>query len=250
MIFLVLGLGAAGLAWGVESTLARLGWGWLGLTLAGWGGLSLAGPGRAWGKRPDGTFPAWHWAGCAPGHFVLAISMWIRRAAAGPVPAHEVIPRVWLGRRLMTDEARVAELLGIGAILDLTEEYAEPRALRRGRRYLNLPVPDFHAPTLEQVAAGVEFIREARRQGPVYVHCAAGRGRSALLVAAFLLAERRVETAGEAVEFLRRIRPEVLLVDGQRARLEEYAETLGGGRTEPPDRARFHPFGPPGRPGG
>ncbi|MFM7101186.1 MAG: hypothetical protein ACKO3N_08435, partial [Verrucomicrobiota bacterium] len=134
MIFLVLGLGAAGMAWGVESTLARLGWGWLGVTLAGWGGLSLAGSGRPWGKRSDGTFPAWHWVGCAPGHLVLAISMWIRRGAAGPVPAHEVVPRVWLGRRLMTHEARVADLLGIGAILDLTEEYAEPRALRRGRR--------------------------------------------------------------------------------------------------------------------
>ncbi|MFM7100239.1 MAG: dual specificity protein phosphatase family protein, partial [Verrucomicrobiota bacterium] len=88
------------------------------------------------------------------------------------------------------------------------------------------------------------------RQGPVYVHCAAGRGRSALVVAAFLLAEQRVETVGEAVEFLQRIRPEVLLVDGQRARLEEYAASLGGGRAGPPERARFHPFGPPNRPGG
>lgn len=248
MIFLVLGLGAAGVAWWVDASVARFAWGWLGMTLVGWGGLVVARPEAAWSKRPDGTIPLWHWLGFAPGHLALALSMLIRRAAAGPVPAHEVVPRVWLGRRLMTDEARMAEMLGITAILDLTGEYAEPRALRRGRRYLNLPVPDFHAPTLEQVAAGVEFIREARRQGPVYVHCAAGRGRSALVVAAYLLAEGVVESPDEAVEFLLRVRPEVLLVEVQLQCLDEYARTLGREQVDRSTAAKFHPFGPPGRP--
>lgn len=49
------------------------------------------------------------------------------------------------------------------------------------------------APSLEQLQRGVEFLLRHREQGnSVYVHCKAGRSRSATMVAAYLIQVRRV----------------------------------------------------------
>ena len=56
-------------------------------------------------------------------------------------------------------------------------------------RFLQLNTPDiFHAPKLQQLIRGVEFMDEITREGnSVYVHCKAGRTRSATLVACYLM---------------------------------------------------------------
>lgn len=49
------------------------------------------------------------------------------------------------------------------------------------------------APSLEQLQRGVEFLLRHRERGnSVYVHCKAGRSRSATMVAAYLIQVRRV----------------------------------------------------------
>jgi protein-tyrosine phosphatase len=58
--------------------------------------------------------------------------------------------------------------------------------------------------------------------GRVYVHCAVGRGRSALVVAAVLLQRGVVKTPDEAREFLQAKRSVVRLNAEQRHFLAQY----------------------------
>ena len=80
--------------------------------------------------------------------------------------------------------------LGVRGVVNLCEEYEGPLAAYRARglTQLHLPTIDFTAPSYEHVTRGVAFIREhAARGEKVYVHCKAGRGRSATLVLCWLM---------------------------------------------------------------
>lgn len=134
----------------------------------------------------------------------------------------EIIPGLYLGRRLGAGEARA---LGACGVLDLTCELGENRVMRNGGRYLCLPVLDNTCPTMEQLVRGVNWLEEALRAGPVYVHCAAGHGRSATLVVAYLLATGQVCSIDEGVRFLKAKRPGVHVNGCQRTTLLEFVRT-------------------------
>ena len=59
----------------------------------------------------------------------------------------------------------------------------------QGVSFLQLSTADiFHAPTQEKLRQGVEFIKKFDGTGDsVYVHCKAGRTRSATLVGCYLI---------------------------------------------------------------
>lgn len=82
------------------------------------------------------------------------------------------------------DPVRLKEL-GITGVVNMCEEYAGPvdQYSRLGIEQLWLPTTDFQHPTPEMVQQGAEFIeRHKCRGGQVYVHCKAGRARSATIV--------------------------------------------------------------------
>jgi atypical dual specificity phosphatase len=73
--------------------------------------------------------------------------------------------------------------------------------------YLHMKVEDYGAPSIEEIDAGVKFIEEQLQSArPVMVHCAAGKGRTGTILAAFLVKNEELP-AKEAIEKLRRIRP-------------------------------------------
>ncbi|XP_054724579.1 phosphatidylglycerophosphatase and protein-tyrosine phosphatase 1-like [Uloborus diversus] len=82
----------------------------------------------------------------------------------------------------------------------------------KGVKFLQLCTQDiFHAPSQEKLAHGVQFINDFVGTGnSVYVHCKAGRTRSATLVGCYLM-QRHKSTPEEAVELMRRRRPHILL---------------------------------------
>lgn len=83
---------------------------------------------------------------------------------------------------------------------------------------------DFSPPTLETIHACVEFVH-AHVDGAgraTYVHCKAGRGRSTVVVVAFLVRHRAM-TLDDALALVRTKRPHVSLHPKQRSVLRAYA---------------------------
>ncbi|XP_047219875.1 phosphatidylglycerophosphatase and protein-tyrosine phosphatase 1 [Girardinichthys multiradiatus] len=77
-------------------------------------------------------------------------------------------------------------------------------------------------PTLDKLHQGVEFVLQHRQRGTsVYVHCKAGRSRSATLVAAYLI-QLHCWTPEKACQKLVSIRPHILVRSAQLEMLRRY----------------------------
>ncbi|XP_028650118.1 phosphatidylglycerophosphatase and protein-tyrosine phosphatase 1 [Erpetoichthys calabaricus] len=92
-----------------------------------------------------------------------------------------------------------------------------------GVEWLHLATVDFTGvPSLEQLHRGVSFALRHRTSGSsIYVHCKAGRSRSATLVAAYLI-KVHCWTPEEARHFIASVRPHILIRRGQMAVLHQY----------------------------
>ncbi|KFP58012.1 Phosphatidylglycerophosphatase and protein-tyrosine phosphatase 1, partial [Cariama cristata] len=86
-------------------------------------------------------------------------------------------------------------------------------------------------PTLENLHKGVEFILKHRACGnSVYVHCKAGRSRSATVVAAYLI-QLHHWSPQEAIEAIAKIRPHILVRHKQVQVLETFHRNVIAGTT-------------------
>ncbi|KAG8188830.1 hypothetical protein JTE90_004643 [Oedothorax gibbosus] len=94
---------------------------------------------------------------------------------------------------------------------------------KKGVKFLQLHTQDiFHAPSQEKLARGVQFINDFIGTGSsVYVHCKAGRTRSATLVGCYLM-NRHKWTPKEAVDLMRQRRAHILLGTKQLDALDIY----------------------------
>jgi len=95
-----------------------------------------------------------------------------------------------------------------------------------GIDFLQLPTRDiFEAPCQEKLKEGVEFIQKYNGQGTVYVHCKAGRTRSATLVACYLM-QLNSWTPQQAIDHMRLCRPHILLGPKQKSAMAIYFNNL------------------------
>jgi len=82
---------------------------------------------------------------------------------------------------------------GVRGVINMCEEYEGPtkQYKKLNMRELRLPTTDHFEPTVEDMKAAVEFIREHEQNGigKVYVHCRAGHGRSAAIVLAWIMSK-------------------------------------------------------------
>jgi protein-tyrosine phosphatase len=171
------------------------------------------GPGVC-GKRPDGRL-AW-WAVLPLFHYLLLTwAVWhLQRLLSREPACNEVVPGLWVGRRPLARELPP----GTDLVVDLTAEFPEPRGVVVGRSYVCLPTLDALAPPLAPMRELVKKV--AAWPGTALVHCAAGHGRSAAVVAAVLLARGLAASPKEAQQLVRKARPGVSLNRPQRRLLE------------------------------
>ncbi|HEX2557231.1 MAG TPA: dual specificity protein phosphatase 23 [Nitrososphaera sp.] len=92
--------------------------------------------------------------------------------------------------------------------------------------YLHLEVEDFGAPSIEELDKAVDFIDdEISKDRPVMVHCAAGKGRTGAVLAAYLVKSQNL-TAREAIEKVRSMRPGSIQSVAQETAISMYEKYL------------------------
>lgn len=135
------------------------------------------------------------------------------------------LPFKGMTKELLDDE-------NVKAVISMNEDY-ELRLFannkedweRNGVEFLQLSTIDiFESPCQEKLYKGVQFIDNfVQRHETVYVHCKAGRTRSATLVGCYLM-KRHGWDPEEAYNYMKDIRPHILLHTKQWDALRKFYE--------------------------
>lgn len=118
---------------------------------------------------------------------------------------------------------------GFGVLVSLLREQEQPprydvdRVLELGYVRRNIPVRDFHPPSVAELGEFVEFVSQLRAGSKVVVHCQAGVGRTGTFAAEYWIAKGL--PAAEAIGKIRKARQYAVETQEQVAALEEFAET-------------------------
>lgn len=160
-------------------------------------------------KRSDGSLPWYSRWLFVP--FLAAAGWynhWARQRDKVP-PLQQVSSGLFLGARLTQADLPLVQQHNIRAVLDVTAEFAALDGLAdlSSIHYLNIPVLDHAVPKPEQLQQAVNWLAQQRAAGrKVLVHCALGRGRSVLLLAAFLLSRHNSHNAEQAIALIKQVR--------------------------------------------
>jgi protein-tyrosine phosphatase len=164
-------------------------------------------------KRADGRLP---W-GALLLYLPPLLGLWARwhtlRALRLEEPWVRVAPRLWLGRRPLAGELPPE----VSLVVDLTAEWHRAAGVRELPHHGLACLDGMPFPDLEALRRLVDTLTPDPR--PTYVHCAAGHGRSALVVAALMLRRGLAASPEEARARLKALRPGVHLTRGQWAQL-------------------------------
>jgi atypical dual specificity phosphatase len=117
---------------------------------------------------------------------------------------------------------------GVRAVVNTCEEYAGPVAQyeRIGIQQLHIPTTDFTHPRLQDVQKAVEFVeRHVAAGDAVYIHCKAGRARSATVAICWLMKYRGL-TMDEAQQRLLEKRPHINPRLTERPVVRQFAESI------------------------
>ena len=100
---------------------------------------------------------------------------------------------------------------GVNGVVNTCAEYQGPQAAyeEHGIEQLRIPTVDFTHPDLDDVTKAVEFMHQQTKDGgTVYVHCKAGRARSATVAICWLISNKGLNPR-EAQDLLLAKRPHV-----------------------------------------
>lgn len=201
--------------------------------LAGWAALSLLLVASAYGmntatifrKRSDGSMPWYSRWLFTPFLFGAGIYNVLARRLDKVPPIQKVSPGLYLGARLTTADIDALQQQQITAVLDVTAEFTALDAVSQhdSINYLNIPVLDHACPTPQQLQQAIQWLaQQAAGQRKVLVHCALGRGRSVLVLAAFLFSHHKAGSADKALTLIKQVRHTARLNKRQLAALHRF----------------------------
>ncbi|MBO2451022.1 dual specificity protein phosphatase family protein [Actinomadura barringtoniae] len=128
-----------------------------------------------------------------------------RASEQGPRPAPvpgirnfaQVDAHLWRGGAPTAEGYRELAARGVRTVVDLRAEDLPPAVrempIRAGLTVVHLPIRDGQVPTSAQVNEFLATVGDA--QGPVFVHCGAGVGRTGSMSAAYLVATGQTDAA-------------------------------------------------------
>lgn len=183
--------------------------GWIGLSLFCVSAAYVFNAPQLFRKKQNGSIPfyiRWLFIPYLLGiHFYNA---WARRTDKVP-PIQKIKHNLFLACRLFPSDVEKLTQLGVKAIVDVTAEFdgLDWTAQSEDLAYLNVPVLDHQSPSVSQLTKAVHWIENQRRAGKgVVVHCALGRGRSVLVVAAYLLSKNMNLSVQQALHTIQGVR--------------------------------------------
>ena len=140
----------------------------------------------------------------------------------------QVTPQLHVGGQYRRRGWPILARRGVTAVINMRTEFDDNHAGIAPARYLHLPTVDDHPPSLQDLQAGVAFIREEiARGGGVYIHCGAGVGRAPAMAAAYLVSTGL--SPQQAWARIRAVRPFVRPRSAQIECVERFAASLGPG---------------------
>jgi hypothetical protein len=126
-------------------------------------------------------------------------------------PKHHLHDSVWIGRAPSRMDRH-----GMNSVVALAPELPF-------RADTHIPMLDLAPPTSEQLDAAVRAIMSLSEKRPTLVCCALGYSRSAITSAAWLLAAGHAKNTEDALDQVKRARPQIIVGPKYRQRLEEWA---------------------------
>jgi protein tyrosine phosphatase (PTP) superfamily phosphohydrolase (DUF442 family) len=149
----------------------------------------------------------------------------VRLIRGAPIRSYsQISPHLFIGGQYRKKGWPLLESWGITAVVNLRNTFDDKQAGIAPAHYLHLPTRDGHCPTQAQLRAGVKFIKEEIEQGgAVYIHCEAGVGRSATLMAAYLIDEEKL-TSTQAWKKIRSVRPFIRPTSMQKRGIDRFAD--------------------------
>ena len=219
--------GALGLTFAALAGAAQNGW--LRIVFAScalsFGGVALAyaglGP-KTFLKQANGRLSLASYVLFWPYHALNGFGLWLFRRTTGSRPYDKIAENLYLGGKLSARDRQDFNALQVRAVLDLTCELSETAFVQSGRAYACLPLLDTQAPTLNQIDAAVAWLAQQTEEGPVYLHCALGHGRSATIATAYLLHTGQADAVNAALEKMAAQRPGIGLSRAQWERLDQF----------------------------
>lgn len=136
-----------------------------------------------------------------------------------------------LGARPFPSDVEALAAAGVKGVVNTCEEYAGPLAAYQkvGIEQLHIPTVDFTPPSYTDILAAIVFIdRVTSADASVYIHCKAGRARSATIALCWLLHAKNM-TPEQAQNLLLTKRPHVSKHLVERAVVQQFWRSLGKG---------------------
>lgn len=118
---------------------------------------------------------------------------------------------------------KIDNLTTIVSLVDPTESRLNYNPALPGVKWVEIPVRDYTAPTVENLLHFLQIVEES--PGTVLVHCEGGNGRTGTFGAAWLMRTGEI-WATRAIELLRENNPEAVETDEQKAVLIGFEKRL------------------------
>jgi diacylglycerol kinase (ATP) len=175
-------------------------------------------------KSQDGSIP-WYISWCfIP--FLMGCQVynaWARKHDKVPV-IQKIDKQLYLACRLFPSDIYRLKHEKIDVILDVTAEFdgLEWTLLDQNIGYLNIPILDHSVPTVAQLNQAINWLHTQVSNGKnVVVHCALGRGRSVLVLAAYLVCREKNRDVNDVLKSINSIRQTARLNKWQLAAVEK-----------------------------
>ncbi|ABX48619.1 diacylglycerol kinase catalytic region [Shewanella baltica OS625] len=184
-------------------------WAWTSLSLFLVGSAYWFNLASIFRKRQDGTIPWYIRWSFIP--FLLGSRLynhWARKRDSVP-SMQKIDEQLYLGCRLFSADLEKIKANKITAILDVTAEFdgLDWSQFEDHIEYLNIPILDHSVPTSAQLNQAVNWLhRQVRANKQVLIHCAMGRGRSVLVLAAYLVCKDKQRNFAEVLQQIKQVR--------------------------------------------